>query len=66
MVTKNSTASKAPWTQENPKKRTGESAHHLSPTEKTSAKAAAKKAGRPYPNLVDNMQAAAKGKRKTK
>ena len=28
---------------------------------KASAKAAAKKAGRPYPNLVDNMRAA-KGK----
>jgi hypothetical protein len=30
----------------------------LSPKQKTSAKAAAKKAGRPYPNLVDNMAAA--------
>lgn len=33
----------------------------LSPTKKASAKAAAKAAGRPYPNLVDNMRAA-KGK----
>jgi len=33
----------------------------LSPAQKASAKAAAKKAGRPYPNLVDNMRAA-KGK----
>jgi hypothetical protein len=32
----------------------------LSPKQKTSAKAAAKKAGRPYPNLVDNMAAARK------
>jgi hypothetical protein len=34
----------------------------LSPVQKASAKAAAKKAGRPYPNLVDNMRAARKGK----
>ena len=33
----------------------------LTSTQKASAKAAAKKAGRPYPNLVDNMRAA-KGK----
>lgn len=32
----------------------------LSPTKKASAKAAAKAAGRPYPNLVDNMRAAKK------
>jgi hypothetical protein len=30
----------------------------LSPAKKASAKAAAKTAGRPYPNLVDNMRAA--------
>lgn len=34
----------------------------LSPAQKASAKAAAKKAGRPYPNLVDNMRAAKKKK----
>ena len=32
----------------------------LSPKKKASAKAAAKAAGRPYPNLVDNMRAAKK------
>jgi hypothetical protein len=32
----------------------------LSPTKKKSAKAAAKAAGRSYPNLVDNMRAARK------
>jgi hypothetical protein len=32
----------------------------LSPAQKAQAKAAAKKAGRPYPNLVDNMKAARK------
>jgi hypothetical protein len=30
----------------------------LTPAKKASAKAASKKAGRPYPNLVDNMRAA--------
>ncbi len=30
----------------------------LSSAKKSAAKAAAKKAGRPYPNLVDNMRAA--------
>lgn len=32
----------------------------LSPAKKASAKAMAKEAGRPYPNLVDNMRAALK------
>jgi len=32
----------------------------LSPAKKAKAKAAAKAAGRPYPNLVDNMRAAKK------
>jgi hypothetical protein len=32
----------------------------LSPAAKASAKAAAKKAGRRYPNLIDNMRAAKK------
>jgi hypothetical protein len=32
----------------------------LSPANKAKAKAAAKRAGRPYPNLVDNMRAAKK------
>lgn len=30
----------------------------LAPAKKAAAKAAAKKAGRPYPNLIDNMRAA--------
>jgi hypothetical protein len=34
----------------------------MTPAQKTKAKAAAKKAGRPYPNLVDNMNAARKSK----
>lgn len=32
----------------------------LSPAKKSRAKAAAKAAGRPYPNLIDNMRAAKK------
>lgn len=36
----------------------------LTPKQKASAKASAKKAGRPYPNLVDNMRAASKKKGK--
>jgi hypothetical protein len=53
---------KAPWKRSAPK-----SARHtkLSPGRKKKAKAAAKRAGRRYPNLVDNMNAAKnRGKRK--
>ena len=32
----------------------------LTPMQKAAAKAMAKKAGRPYPNMVDNMRAAKK------
>jgi hypothetical protein len=41
------------WEKPNPKKKSSP----LSPAQKTAAKARAKKAGRPYPNLVDNMAA---------
>lgn len=34
----------------------------LTPSQKSKAKAAAKKAGRPYPNAVDNIAAARKKK----
>lgn len=34
----------------------------LAPKQKSAAKAMAKAAGRPYPNLVDNMRAMKKGK----
>jgi hypothetical protein len=44
------------WETPNPKKKSTP----LSPAVKASAKAAAKKAGRKYPNLVDNMRAAQK------
>ncbi len=60
---KRSKSRKAPWNRPAPRK-----ARHtrLSTAKKQSAKARAKRAGRPYPNLVDNMRAAAGGKTKTK
>ena len=49
----------APWKRPKPKtKKT--SATKLAPKYKEAAKAAAKRAGRRYPNLVDNMNAARK------
>jgi len=53
--------SKPVWEKERPKSLGAPK--KLSPAQKASAKAAAKAAGRPYPNLVDNMRAA-KGKKK--
>lgn len=44
------------WDKPNPKKKSTP----LSPAKRASAKAMAKAAGRPYPNLVDNMRAARK------
>ena len=44
------------WDTPNPKAKS----KPLSPGKKASAKAAAKAAGRPYPNLIDNMRAARK------
>ena len=52
---------KAPWKRSAPK---GSGHKKLSEPQKRSAKAAAKRAGRPYPNLVDNMRAAAKKTRR--
>ena len=50
--------SKPVWDRPNPKKKSKK----LSPKQKASAKASAAKAGRPYPNLIDNMKAAKKKK----
>ena len=48
---------KAPWKKPAPKK----SRHtHLTPADKAEARRSAKRASRPYPNLVDNMRVAAK------
>lgn len=59
------TKSKAPWKRPNPRKRTGKASKHLTPAKKAAAKARAKRAGRPYPNLVDNMRMAKSAKKKT-
>ena len=44
---------KAFWDKKNPNKKSTP----LTPAQKAKAKASAKKAGRPYPNLVDNATA---------
>jgi len=44
------------WDKPNPAKKSKK----LSPAKESSAKAAAKAAGRPYPNLIDNMRMAKK------
>ena len=49
---------KAFWDKKNPKKKSTP----LTPAQKAKAKVMAKKAGRPYPNLVDNAAAKRKGK----
>jgi hypothetical protein len=54
---KSAPASKDPWERENPRTASGKESKQLSATQKASAKRHAKAAGRPYPNLVDNMQA---------
>jgi hypothetical protein len=46
------------WDQPNPKAKSSK----LTSKKKASAKAMAKAAGRPYPNLIDNMRAAKKKK----
>jgi hypothetical protein len=45
----------APWKHDAP---AGASHRKLTPKKKATAKARARRAGRPYPNLVDNMRAA--------
>jgi hypothetical protein len=52
------TTKKSPWDKPRPKDLP--KPKKLTPAAKAGAKAAAAKAGRPYPNLVDNMRAAAK------
>jgi len=51
---------KAFWDKKNPKKES----KSLSPKQKSEAKALAKKAGRPYPNLVDSAAVLRKSKKK--
>lgn len=51
---------KAFWDKKNPKK----TSTKLTPNQKSAAKARAKAAGRPYPNLIDNAAVAKKSKKK--
>jgi hypothetical protein len=55
-------SAKPPWKRSNPRKRAGKASKHLTPVAKAAAKASARRAGRKYPNLVDNMRMAAKAK----
>jgi len=64
MAKKTKSAKKAPWKRPNPRKRAGKASKHLTPAKKAAAKASAKRAGRPYPNLVDNMRMAKSAKKK--
>ena len=59
-------SSRAPWKRQNPRKRTGKTSKHLTSAQKSAAKARARRAGRRYPNLVDNMRMAAKKTTKAK
>jgi len=59
----NAKKTKAPWEKSAPKKA---SSKKLSAADKDKAKASAKKAGRPYPNLVDNMKIAKEKKASNK
>lgn len=52
-------ADKEVWDKPNPKKKSSK----LTSSQKAEAKARAEKAGRPYPNLVDNMAVSKKGKK---
>ena len=53
---------KAPWDSKNPKTSKGQKSKPLTPAQKAEAKARARAAGRPYPNLVDNMAVSRKRK----
>lgn len=57
------TDDKPPWKRKNPRRKAGTS-KKLTAAQKQDARARARAAGRPYPNLVDNMAAARKRKRR--
>lgn len=56
---------RTPWKRPNPRKRASKGSKRLSPAGKAAAKVRARRAGRPYPNLVDNMRMASKAKKKS-
>jgi hypothetical protein len=53
-----SMTSAPPWDKPNPRKKARKTPKKLSPKQKAAARSAAEKAGRRYPNLIDNMRAA--------
>src|SRR5262249_29971683 len=55
-----------PWKSPNPRQRTKNVRKRLTPAQKVKAKSRAKRAGRSYPNLIDNMWVAAERKRRKK
>lgn len=56
--------SRPPWKKTNPRKKSGTS-RKLTPAQKRHAEERARKAGRRYPNLVDNMHEAARARKKS-
>lgn len=52
----------APWKQKNPVPKAARV--QLTPANRAEARARARRAGRPYPNLVDNLQVAREQKKK--
>lgn len=55
-------SAKPPWKKPSPRKKSGGKSSKLSPELKNAARARAAKAGRRYPNLIDNMWAAQRSK----
>ena len=53
---------KPPWTKPNPRKSGGSKSQKLTPELREMARERAAKAGRRYPNLIDNMWAAQRAK----
>ena len=53
---------KPPWKKKSPRKAPGGKSVRLTAEQKDAARARASRAGRRYPNLVDNMWAAQRGK----
>lgn len=58
------TGRKPPWKKANPDKKVGRASRKLTGRQKAAAKKRAARAGRHYPNLVDNMALAARKRSK--
>ena len=56
------TSAKPPWKKPKPRKKSGGKSAKLSPEMRKAARERAAKAGRRYPNLIDNMWAAQRSK----